>query len=292
MTSKKNALGKGLSALLENSSTDITSSSSSSDSNFLAGSISRIPINYIKVNPFQPRIDFEKEPLLELTNSIKEHGLIQPITVRKLGRDQFQIISGERRFQASKLAALDELPCFIRIANDQEMLEMAIVENVQRKDLNAIEVGLSFKRLIEECNLTQEQLSKKIGKNRSTISNFLRLLKLPAEIQKAIRDQHISMGHAKALLAIDDENEIFKIFNTILDEKLSVRSAENLTAISKNKKANPIALSRYEMRMQNDLSFQFNSNVKISKSTKGNGKIVIAFKDEEDLNRILDSFEK
>lgn len=292
MTNKKNALGKGLSALLENSNTDITSSSSSSDSNFLAGSISRIPINYIKVNPFQPRIDFEKEPLLELTNSIKEHGLIQPITVRKLGRDQFQIISGERRFQASKLASLDELPCFIRIANDQEMLEMAIVENVQRKDLNAIEIGLSFKRLIEECDLTQEQLSIKIGKNRSTISNFLRLLKLPVEIQKAIRDQHISMGHAKALLAIDDENEIFKVFNIILDEKLSVRATENLTAKSKNQKSIPIALSRYEMRMQNDLSFQFNSKVKISKSTKGNGKIVISFKDEEDLTRILDSFEK
>ena len=292
MTNKKNALGKGLSALLENSSTDITSSSSSSDSNFLAGSISRIPINYIKVNPFQPRIDFEKEPLLELTNSIKEHGLIQPITVRKLGRDQFQIISGERRFQASKLASLDELPCFIRIANDQEMLEMAIVENIQRKDLNAIEIGLSFKRLIEECDLTQEQLSNKIGKNRSTISNFLRLLKLPIEIQKAIRDQHISMGHAKALLAIDNENEIFKVFNTILDEKLSVRATENLTAKSKNQKSIPIALSRYEMRMQNDLSFQFNSKVKISKSTKGNGKIVISFKDEEDLTRILDSFEK
>ena len=169
---------------------------------------------------------------------------------------------------------------------------MAIVENVQRKDLNAIEIGLSFKRLIEECDLTQEQLSIKIGKNRSTISNFLRLLKLPVEIQKAIRDQHISMGHAKALLAIDDENEIFKVFNTVLDEKLSVRTTENLTAKSKNQKSIPIALSRYEMRMQNDLSFQFNSKVKISKSTKGNGKIVISFKDEEDLTRILDSFEK
>jgi ParB family transcriptional regulator, chromosome partitioning protein len=292
MSNKKNALGKGLSALLENSSTDITSSSNSSDSNFLAGSISRIPISYIKTNPFQPRIDFEKEPLLELTNSIKEHGLIQPITVRKLGRDQFQIISGERRYQASKLATLDELPCFIRIANDQEMLEMAIVENVQRKDLNAIEIGLSFKRLIEECHLTQEQLSVKIGKNRSTISNFLRLLKLPVEIQKAIRDQNITMGHAKALLALNDAEEILKAFNTIITEKLSVRATENLTALSKKKKSIPIALSRYEMRMQNDLSFQFNSTVKISKAPKGNGKIVISFKDEEDLTRILDSFEK
>ncbi len=291
MTNKKNALGKGLSALLENSSTDITSSSNSSDSNFLAGSISRIPISYIEVNPFQPRIDFDKEPLLELTNSIKEHGLIQPITVRKLGRDQFQIISGERRFQASKLAALDELPCFIRIANDQEMLEMAIVENVQRKDLNAIEIGLSFKRLIDECHLTQEQLSAKIGKNRSTISNFLRLLKLPAEIQKAIRDQYITMGHAKALLALNNEQEMLTAFNVIINEKLSVRATENLTSLSK-KKSTPIALSRYEMRMQNDLSFQFNSTVKIAKSNKGDGKIVISFKDEKDLTRILDSFEK
>ncbi len=292
MTNKKNALGKGLSALLENASTDITSSSNSSDSNFLAGSISRIPLSYIETNPFQPRIDFEKEPLLELTNSIKEHGLIQPITVRKLGRDQFQIISGERRYQASKLAALDELPCFIRIANDQDMLEMAIVENVQRKDLNAIEIGMSFKRLIEECHLTQEQLSIKIGKNRSTISNFLRLLNLPVEIQKAIRDQQITMGHAKALLSLNSEEEMINTFNIILNEKLSVRASENLTSLKKKKNTTPVALSRYEMRMQNDLSFQFSSTVKISKSPKGNGKIVISFKDEEDLTRILDSFEK
>ena len=292
MTNKKNALGKGLSALLENASTDITSNKNSSDSNFLAGSISRIPVNYIETNPFQPRIDFEKEPLLELTNSIKEHGLIQPITVRKLGRDQFQIISGERRYQASKLAGLDELPCFIRIANDQDMLEMAIVENVQRKDLNAIEIGLSFQRLIEECKLTQEQLSIKIGKNRSTISNFLRLLKLPIEIQKSLRDHHITMGHAKALLAIKNEEDMLKAFNLIIEEKLSVRDAEKLRSSKTNKKPTPIALSRYEMRMQNDLSYHFNSTVKISKSTKGSGKIVISFKDDEDLSRILDSFEK
>ena len=229
MVSKKNALGKGLGALLENAKTDITSKPGNI-TNTQAGLISRINISSITPNPFQPRIDFEKESLLELTDSIKEHGVIQPITVRKIGRDNFQIISGERRYQASKLAALDELPCFIRIANDQDMLEMAIVENVQRKDLNAIEIGLSFKRLIEECHLTQEQLSIKIGKNRSTISNFLRLLNLPVEIQKAIRDQQISMGHAKALLSLSSEEEMINTFNIILNEKLSVRASENLTS--------------------------------------------------------------
>ena len=178
MGSKKSALGKGLAALLENAKTDITSNSNNLIQN-QAGLISRINISNVTPNPFQPRIDFEKNSLIELSNSIKEHGIIQPITVRKIGKDNFQIISGERRYQASKIANINEIPCYIRIANDEEMLEMAIVENIQRKDLNSIEIGLSYQRLIEECNLTHEQLSNKVSKNRSTITNFLRLLKLP-----------------------------------------------------------------------------------------------------------------
>ena len=203
MVSKKNALGKGLGALLENAKTDITSKPDSK-TNAQAGLISRINIASITPNPFQPRIDFEKESLLELTDSIKEHGVIQPITVRKIGRDNFQIISGERRYQACKIAKINDVPCYVRIANDQEMLEMAIVENIQRKNLNAIEIGLSYQRLIDECSLTHEQLSIKLSKNRSTISNFLRLLKLPIEVQKALRDSKITMGHARALLSFDN----------------------------------------------------------------------------------------
>ena len=223
MVSKKNALGKGLGALLENAKTDITSKPSN-ETNAQAGLISRINIDSITPNPFQPRIDFEKESLLELTDSIKEHGVIQPITVRKIGRDNFQIISGERRYQACKIAKIIEIPCYIRIANDQEMLEMAIVENIQRKNLNAIEIGLSYQRLIDECNLTHEQLSIKLSKNRSTISNFLRLLKLPVEVQKALRDSKITMGHARALLSFNSEAEILSAFKKIISESLSVRA--------------------------------------------------------------------
>ena len=291
MVSKKNALGKGLSALLENANTDITASTKDVSSS-TAGSISRINITDITPNPFQPRIDFEKEPLLELVNSIKEHGIIQPITVRKMGRDDFQIISGERRFQAAKIAGIDDIPCYIRIADDQNMLEMAIVENVQRKDLNAIEIGLSYQRLINECNLTHEQLSHKVSKNRSTISNYLRLLKLPIVIQKGIRENTISMGHARALLTLSNEQEMIDTYNEIIHENLSVRAVEKKRAQNKQSETTPSALSRYELRMQNNISFQLNSKVKIKKSVKGSGQIVISFKNQEDLNKILDNFDQ
>jgi len=291
MVSKKNALGKGLSALLENANTDITASTKDVSSS-TAGSIARINITDITPNPFQPRIDFEKEPLLELVNSIKEHGIIQPITVRKMGRDDFQIISGERRFQAAKIAGIDDIPCYIRIADDQNMLEMAIVENVQRKDLNAIEIGLSYQRLINECNLTHEQLSQKVSKNRSTISNYLRLLKLPIVIQKGIRENTISMGHARALLTLSNEQEMIDTYNQIIHENLSVRAVEKKRAQKKQEETTPSALSRYELRMQNNISFQLNSKVKIKKSVKGSGQIVISFKNQEDLNKILDNFDQ
>ena len=291
MVSKKNALGKGLGALLENAKTDITSKPSN-ETNAQAGLISRINIDSITPNPFQPRIDFEKESLLELTDSIKEHGVIQPITVRKIGRDNFQIISGERRYQACKIAKIIEIPCYIRIANDQEMLEMAIVENIQRKNLNAIEIGLSYQRLIDECNLTHEQLSVKLSKNRSTISNFLRLLKLPVEVQKALRDSKITMGHARALLSFNSEAEILSAFKKIISESLSVRDAEKMNHKKKLPNEEKVILSRYELRMQNNISFQLKSDVKIKKNKDGKGRLVISFKNQDQLNEILDNFDQ
>ncbi len=285
MSSKKSALGKGLSALLENSSTDITTNNSSTNQQLLSN-ISRIPLNQIETNPFQPRTHFKKEALIELSQSIKEHGIIQPITVRKIGNNRFQIISGERRFKASEIAGLNEIPVYIRLADDQSMLEMAIIENVQRSDLNAIEIGLSYKRLIDECDISQNELSNRIGKNRSTIANFIRILKLPEEIQIGVRDNLITMGHARALLSFDNEKEMLKAYQEILKNKLSVRNTEKLGAIKKAK--TPIALSRFEKRMQSELALNFESNVKINKGNKGNGKIVIPFKNDNDLNRILE----
>ena len=291
MVSKKNALGKGLSALLENAKTDITSSNDHQKSD-VVGSITRIKISSISPNPFQPRLDFDKEPLLELANSIKEHGIIQPITVRKIGRNEFQIISGERRYQASKLAGIDELPCFIRIADDQHMLEMAIVENVQRKDLNAIEIALSYQRLIDECNLSQEELGKKVSKNRSTVANFLRLLKLPIEIQKALRDDKITMGHARALLALSNEKEMLITLNEILENNLSVRAVEEKRKSQVKSLNTLLALSRYELRMQNNMAYQLSSKVNIKKKASGKGQIIISFNNQEDLIRILDNFDQ
>ena len=291
MVSKKNALGKGLSALLENAKTDITSNADHQKSD-VVGSITRIKISSISPNPFQPRLDFDKEPLVELANSIKEHGIIQPITVRKIGRNEFQIISGERRYQASKLAGIDELPCFIRIADDQHMLEMAIVENVQRKDLNAIEIALSYQRLIDECNLSQEELGKKVSKNRSTVANFLRLLKLPIEIQKALRDDKITMGHARALLALSNEKEMLITLIEILENNLSVRAVEEKRKFQVKSLNSTLALSRYELRMQNNMAYQLSSKVNIKKKASGKGQIIISFNNQEDLNRILDNFDQ
>ena len=291
MVSKKNALGKGLSALLENAKTDITSNNDYQKTE-VVGSISRIEITSISPNPFQPRLYFDKESLVELSNSIKEHGIIQPITVRKIGRNEFQIISGERRYQASKLAGIDELPCFIRIADDQHMLEMAIVENVQRKDLNAIEIALSYKRLIDECNLSQEELGKKVSKNRSTVANFLRLLKLPIEIQKALRDDKITMGHARALLALSNEKEMLLTLNEILENNLSVRAVEEKRKAQVKSRNATLALSRYELRMQNNMAYQLSSKVNIKKKASGKGQIIISFNNQEDLNRILDNFDQ
>lgn len=294
-TKKKPALGKGLSALLENSKTDITSKNeeSNNEATPVVGSIAHILISQIETNPFQPRTQFEKQALIDLTSSIKEHGVIQPITVRKIGYDKYQIISGERRFRASQLAGLDKIPAYIRIANDQTMLEMAIVENVQRQDLNPIEVALSYQRLIDECDLTQEQLSDKVGKSRSNITNFLRILNLPDEIQVALKERQISMGHAKAILSFPSEKEQLKALQSILENDLSVRAIEEKAKETKKSAGSSTqpSLSLTEKRAESDLSFHFNTKVNIAKNNKGGGKIVISFENAEHLQKILDLLE-
>lgn len=287
---KQPALGRGLGALLQNSDTDITTSGTAT-----AGSVSLLPIDSIEANPFNPRTHFEKEALDDLCRSIQVHGIIQPLTVRKLGRDKYQLISGERRFRASQLAGLTEVPAYIRIANDQTMLEMALVENIQREDLNAIEVAISYQRLIEECKLTQEQLSEKIAKSRSNIANYLRLLKLPVEIQAGVRDNLISMGHARALVTIPDEAEQIRRFNLIIAENLSVRDTENLskgetktTASTNTTKSSSKALNPSQEAVKNFLADRFSTKVSIEKAAKGNGKLVLHFNSESDLNRLIE----
>lgn len=300
MSTKRNALGKGLSALLENANTDITNTRLEGDAK-VVGSVSTIEISKIETNPFQPRTQFDEDALNELAGSIKEHGIIQPITVRKLGYDKYQLISGERRFRASQIAGLTAVPAYIRIANDQAMLEMALVENIQRENLDAIEVAISYKRLIDECSLTQEQLSQKVSKQRSTITNYLRLLKLPVEIQLGIREGDITMGHARALINIEDPDKQLAIYQQIVLNDLSVRDVEDIARGVKTetngapakqktdkKETAKTALTFEQKQVLDDLRAVFNAKVQISKDEKGKGKIVIPFKSDNDLKRILD----
>jgi len=276
---KQPALGRGLGALLENSNTDITSIS-----NVPSSSIAMILIEEIEANPFNPRTHFEKEALNELCKSIETYGIIQPLTVRKLGRDKYQLISGERRFRASQLIGIRDVPCYIRIANDQAMLEMALVENIQRENLNAIEIAVSYERLLEECSL-----SEKIAKSRSNIANHVRLLKLPIEIQSAVRDNLVSMGHARALVSINDKEEQMNAFHQIISEKLSVRDVENLVKlpIKKNTTQKINFLSEDDATQEYFLSDRLGSKIKIQKSEFGKGKIIIQFKSEADLQRLI-----
>ena len=291
--SKKPALGRGLGALLQNSETDITIGASAEEAANIVGAVSTIPISSIEANPFQPRTQFEKDALVELSDSIKELGIIQPVTVRKLGYGKYQLISGERRFRASQIVGLTDIPAFIRIANDQEMLEMALVENIQRQDLDAIEVAFSYQKLIEECNLTQEAMSERVGKKRSTVANYLRLLKLPAEIQLAIRTRDISMGHARALVTIDEEKKQIAIARKIVKEGLSVRQVEELVKGKKeaavpSKKALAPDLSFTQQKIKEDLSDFLNTNVQLQSSSKGKGKLTIPFATEKELERIIE----
>ena len=289
MQNKKKALGRGLSAILESPETDITSRDISGD--YVVGAVSSVRIDQVEPNPFQPRTSFDETELAELTLSIQTLGIIQPLTVRKMGYDKFQVIAGERRLKAARIAGLDEVPAYIRVANDEQMLEMALVENIHRTELNPLEISISFQRLIEECNLNQEELSQKVGKDRSTVSNYIRLLKLPTEIQIAVRDLKISMGHARALLSINDVNSQLVILHRILEKKLSVRQVEDIVRTLQSEKIEtrhrePALLPVKFEKARDLLNERLNANVDIKINAKGNGSIIIHFNTDEDFDQI------
>lgn len=292
---KKNALGRGLGALIE----------SDEDKDLLQERISTgidIPLDKIETNPFQPRSKFDEETLEELASSIRELGVIQPITVREKNSGKYQLITGERRFRASKLAGLDKIPAYIRSADDNDMLEMALVENIQREDLDAIEIAISYQRLIDECSLTQENLSQRVGKKRATVTNYLRLLKLPAEIQLGIKEKKISMGHARALVNIDDPKKQLNLYYRIGEEDMSVRKVEEsvrklsqpevepeIKADDANGQQQSLPQEYEELRLH--LSEFFNTGIEFKRNNKGIGKIVIPFKSDDELERIIAIFD-
>lgn len=297
---RKTGLGKGLGALLQQEVISTpkeqpAETPASKTPSSPAGSINFIKVEQIAINPFQPRTDFDENALRELSESIEVQGLIQPITVRQIGKNEYQLISGERRLRASKLAGITEIPAYVRTANDQQMLEMALIENIQRENLNAIEIALSFQRMIEECSLKQEELGDRVSKNRSTVTNYLRLLKLPPVIQAAIRDGDLSMGHARALINVGEIDKQLFIFKEIVEKGLSVRKAEQLVREvqqakerkQKGKKEAPLNF-QYQ-KIEDDLASKFATRVKLNvKSTKGKGAIEIPFNSEDDLSRILE----
>jgi ParB family chromosome partitioning protein len=289
---QKQALGRGLSALLKDPENDIKSVSDK-NADKVVGNIIELEIDAIEINPFQPRTNFNEESINELASSIRELGVIQPITVRKLAFNKYQLISGERRLRASKVVGLTTVPAYIRIANDNESLIMALVENIQRHDLDPIEIALSYQRLIDEIQLTQEQMSERVGKKRSTIANYLRLLKLDPIIQTGIRDGFISMGHGRALITIENLDIQSDIYHKIVLENLSVRETEALVknyqeslkpAPAKNKKTTGFALDENQ---KNDIATFFGAKIEVKVAGNGKGKITIPFHSEEDLNRII-----
>jgi ParB family chromosome partitioning protein len=304
---KKQALGRGLSALLENA--PVTNSGRASRGEVtevaeaaepreeignVAGPISLVRIAQIEANPFQPRQDFNPDALIELAQSIRELGLIQPITVRKIAAQKYQIISGERRFRAAQMAGVDEVPVYIRTANDQGMLEMALVENIQRENLNALEVAISYKRLMEECNMNTEQLADRVGKDRTTVTNYVRLLKLPPEIQVGIIEKKISMGHARALINAEPEVRQLKIYKQILEKDLSVRKVEELVKEDDTPtlfKTQKVILPIEFQKMQADLRLKFGKKAKLQRNEHGLGKIELPFATDDDLQRIIDMLE-
>jgi ParB family chromosome partitioning protein len=288
---QKNVLGRGLGALIDGADEP-------KDRELIhsPAAVNEIPLQKISVNPFQPRTSFDEEALNELVMSVKEHGIIQPITVRRAADQQFQLITGERRLRAAEKAGLKRIPAYVREAGDEHMLELALVENIQREDLDALEVAISYQRLIEEFNLTQERLGDRVGKKRATIANYLRLLNLPVEIQGAIREKRITMGHARALAGIEDKGFQMKLFQKILSQELSVRKVEQL--IQKNREAGEGGQtdevperSDYES-LREHLSYHFGANVEFKRSNKGSGQIVIPFKSDEDLQRIVSVLDK
>ncbi len=295
MSKKKKQVGKGIRALLSNIENNQTSEPALDSVKELNNDSYMVPISQIETNPYQPRQDFDEEELQELSTSISVHGLIQPVTLRSLGDNSFQLISGERRLRASKLAGLTEVPAYIRLANDQEMLEMALIENIQRSNLNAIEIAISYQRLIDECSLTHETMSHRVGKKRSTISNYIRLLKLPPIIQSSIKEGKISMGHARALAGIDEVDKQLAIFKEVVDRKLSVRGTENLisqygrptsssTPASASHEDVPSEVRDFIERLRGKLG----TKVDINRNNKGAGKIVIKFNTDREFNFIMD----
>ena len=293
-TKRRNALGRGLGALLEDSPAKEKDRSQEGSE---AGSMHEIKLEEIEVNPFQPRTHFDEEALAELAESIKVQGIIQPITVRKLSKNKYQLISGERRYQASKLAGLKSIPAYVRTADDQQMLEMALIENIQRENLNSIEIALSYQRLLSECDLKQEELGERVGKNRTTVNNYLRLLKLPPDIQAALRDKKISMGHARAIINIDNVDLQLDIFKKIINQDLSVRKVEQIVreALSDKKQKTVKKETKQESgkeiaQLQSKLASHFGTRVQV-KSDGKKGEIKIPFVSVEDLNRILDILE-
>lgn len=294
LQNKRRGLGRGLDAILQSPETDITSTDISG--NYVAGAVAELNIDFIEANPFQPRTDFDENALNELAESIKVQGVIQPVTVRKMGRDKYQLISGERRLRASKLAGLKTIPVYIRVANDEQMLEMALIENTHREGLNAIEVALSYQRLIEECNITQEELGEKVGKDRSTVTNFLRLLKLPPEVQVALRDGFISMGQARAIINIEDKTKQLIILKEIIDKDLSVRQVEELVRSfnSKNvktKKQKNVLPEAFIYKVDS-LSKTLDAKIKVDRNSKGKGSLTISFKNDEDFERLISIINK
>ena len=286
-SNRKQVLGRGLSALLNDPDHNIDSAEDKNAAQVI-GNIIELPLKNISTNPFQPRTHFNEDALEELSSSIKELGVIQPVTVRKMKGDQYQLVSGERRLRASKMAGISKIPAYVRLANDQESLEMALVENIQRQDLDPIEIGLSYKRLIEEINLTQDQLSERVGKKRSTITNYMRLLKLDPIIQTGIRDQFITMGHGRALVNVEDPKTQLDLYKQIVKKGFSVRAVEVLVRQLKNPKVSPSSYaSPFIKEAAADLETFFETPVTVAANDQGKGVLKIAFDSQEKLQHIL-----
>lgn len=290
---KKKELGKGLRALLSNIEQTNNVETKKEMVKTLTSTTSAIPVEEIEVNPFQPRIEFDNEALMDLAKSIKVHGLIQPVTVRAMGDSKYQIISGERRWRASKMAGLKEVPAYVRVANDQEMLEMALIENIQRADLNAIEIAISYQRLMDECALTHEALADRVGKNRSTVTNYVRLLKLPPEIQTGIKSGEFSMGHARSLAGIDDMVRQLHLYKKAVSDHLSVRQLEQLVKDSTNSKSGQEKSQEQPRdneinRITKELSKIMGVKISIKRDAKGKGMVQIPFSSDVEFNSIYD----
>jgi ParB family transcriptional regulator, chromosome partitioning protein len=293
---RRNALGRGLSALLSDSESTVLENPISGEEEAASG-VSEIAIDRIETNPYQPRTHFDLVALEELSQSIQVQGIIQPITVRSMGSGNFQLISGERRLQASKMAGLTSIPAYVRTADDEQMLEMALIENIQRQDLNPMEIALAYHRLVEELNLRLEDLGDKVGKKRATVNNYLRLLKLPPEIQIGLKEAKLSMGHARALINVENVEDQLIVYRAILDGDLSVRKVEELVRdIAARGSKKPAAKSSnakdiHIQKLERKLEEKFGSRVSISQGGQGRGELKIGFESTEDLNRILDILE-